>query len=73
MGGDEGNGEVPGGVSPLSVQTDNGDYGEAYGRQGVVIYLCGGITRSCRITHHTGVHLETAGNHIGTSGMPLHL
>ena len=64
--------EGPRGVSPLVGQTDHGDDGEACGVWGVGIFFGGGGTRSRRLTPHTGVHLDTAGNHYITGVMPLH-
>ena len=62
-----------GGVSSSGGQTDHGYDVETCGGQGVVIYPGYGGTRSIGLTPHTGVHLETLGNHRGTGDMPPHL
>ena len=69
LGGDGGNIEDHGGVSPPGVQTDCGDDGEMCDRRDVGIYPSGGGSRSSRLIPHTGVHLETVGNHCGTGGI----
>ena len=65
--------EVPIGVSPSGGHIDQGDDGETCGGREVVISPVGGSSRSSRLAPHTGVHLETPGNHRGTSDMPTHL
>ena len=65
--------EVPEGVSPLVIQMDHGDYGETFGRRGVVISSGGGGTGSCGITPHIGVHIDMVGDHSGRCGMTPHL
>ena len=73
LGGDGGNVEGHGGVPSLGGQTDHGYDDKTCGGRGVVISPDGGGNRSSRLTPHTGVHLDTAGDHHGTGSMPPHL
>ena len=73
LGGDRGDVEYPGGVSPPGGHTDCGDDGKMCGRWDVEISPGGGGARSSRLIPHTGVHLDTAGNHRGTGVMHTHL
>ena len=72
-GGDGGDGEDPGEVSPSDGQTYFGDDGKMCGGRDVGISPSGGGARISGLILHTGVHSETAGNHCGTVGMPPHL
>ena len=73
LGGNRGNAEYTGGVSPSVIQTDHRDDSETFGGRGLGVSPGSGGTRSCRITPHIGVHFEMTGNHSGTGGMPQHL
>ena len=73
LGGNRGDVEGTEGVSPSDDHTDYGDEGKTCVGRRARISPGGGGTRIPGITPHTGVHLETAGNHIGTGGMPPHL
>ena len=73
MVGDGGDVEGHGGVSPAGGQTYHGDDGKTCGRRGVGIPPGVGGTISSELTPHTGVNLETAGDHTVTGGMMPHL
>ena len=70
FGGDGGDVEYHGGVSPPSGHTDCGDDGKTCGGRDVGISTSGGGDKSSGLVPHEGVHSETAGGHSGTGGMP---
>ena len=73
MGGDGGDVEFTGGVSPSGARKDHGDYGKTCGRQRVGISPDGVRTISHRIIPPTIVHSDLADNHRGIGGIPPHL
>ena len=52
---------------------NHGDDGKTCGGREVVISPGGGGNGRSEITHNSGVHSETAGDHCGTSCMPPHI